>query len=103
MTIRAPADELFQKAIEMDKAGRSAEAARLYHEILKTDPAHPYAHYLLGVQALHQANYDEAIRLIQKAIAHQPHETTFHYFLGQAYQARGDLEQALKIFRNVFQ
>ena len=94
-------DELFKKATEMDKAGKSIEAARLYQKILGIEPTHAYSHYLLGIQALRRANYNQAIQLFQKAITHQPDEATFHYFMGQTYQAQGNLEQALLTYRHV--
>ena len=99
MTNRANVNDLFQQAIEMDKAGQSAAAARHYHAILEIEPGHAYARYLLGVQALHQGQHEEAIGLIRGAIAHQPREATFHHFLGQALQAGGDAEQAIVAYR----
>jgi tetratricopeptide (TPR) repeat protein len=46
---RRKAEELYDKAAELERAGRCDQAIRYYRDILDLDPANPLIHYRLGV------------------------------------------------------
>ncbi|HYD69942.1 tetratricopeptide repeat protein [Azospirillum sp.] len=71
------------------KAGRTAEAERIYREILERAPRQPDALHLLGVLALQGGRPDEAARLIGEAVAADGETPLFHANLGHALHAGG--------------
>ena len=66
------ADSKLEAGISHHKAGRLADAKRLYSEILSREPKHFVALHLLGVIGYQQGDADRATTLIGKAIAIRP-------------------------------
>ena len=64
--------QTFEAAIGHHRAGRLAEAERLYRQILSQQPGHADALHLLGVIAQQVGQYDVAVELIGRAVAVQP-------------------------------
>ena len=54
--------------------------------------------YNQGIQAQQNNNLDQAITLYQKAIAESPNESAYPYALGTAYQAKGDMDNAISSY-----
>ena len=52
--------------------GRLAEAAERYAEVLKRDPLQFDATHMLGVVQYHRGRFDEALRLLERAVELQP-------------------------------
>ena len=61
-------DKLHQ-AIAHHQAGRISDAERLYVQILEIEPENPNALHLLGLLFFHRGQFDDAIELLQKAVA----------------------------------
>jgi tetratricopeptide (TPR) repeat protein len=81
-------------ALAHHQNGELEQAARLYRDILSSEPDHPDALHLLGVVALQRGQPRKAIELIERAIAIQPSAAAFHGNLGEAYRACGQLQRA---------
>jgi protein O-GlcNAc transferase len=82
-------------AAQHHRAGRFAEAAALYTEVLEAAPASVDALHYLGL--LH--HQDEAVEHLRAAIALRPAEPTFHNNLGNALVARGEAAEAEAAYR----
>ena len=79
------AQKLFPLGLSLHQAGKTAEAQDIYREVLALEPDHFDALHLLGVTAIQQGLFDEAVALIDKAIAIDPNNP-FH---APAYSNRG--------------
>ncbi|MBD5253293.1 MAG: tetratricopeptide repeat protein [Barnesiella sp.] len=67
-----------------------------------TDPQ-PGAFYILGVSEYRAGHYDDAIKLLQRAIGNpSAMEQSAWLFLGQAYAARGESDKALMAFEKAY-
>jgi len=67
-----------QTAIEHHQAGRRATAEAMYRQILSQEPTNAAALHLLGILAHQDGHPDEAIRLINEAIAISPDRAAYH-------------------------
>jgi predicted O-linked N-acetylglucosamine transferase (SPINDLY family) len=85
--------------LEHHRAGRLAEAARCYQEILAVEEDHADALHLLGVIAHQLGDHSTAIELIESAIELQPRVADYHSNLGNALRAAGRLDDALASYR----
>lgn len=92
-------DSVFAEALQQHQSGRFTDAERLYREVLKADPRHPYALHGLGVLALQAGRGDIAADLIGKAIAQNPREPVFHSNFGGALRAQGKLNEAIASYQ----
>ncbi|MBF0164397.1 MAG: tetratricopeptide repeat protein [Magnetococcales bacterium] len=86
------------KALELHHANRLAEAEALYRQILRETPRHQDALNLLGYLLHQRGERDEAIVMIQKAIAIDPNQPLFHNNLGIVFQNHGQPEAALAAY-----
>jgi tetratricopeptide (TPR) repeat protein len=64
--------DLVQMAFAAQVAGRLAEAAERYAEVLKRDPLQFDATHMLGVVQYHRGRFDDALRLLKRAVELQP-------------------------------
>ena len=87
-------------AIALHRAGRPADAAKIYQQVLRTRPDHADALHLLGV-ALHQGGgeHERAVEFIAKAIALSPPNARYLSNLGEAYKALARYAEAAESFR----
>src|ERR1700674_4506345 len=67
--------DVLRNAYSLHQAGRLAEAARAYGEILSADPMQFDAHLLLGLVHLQSGRFQEAERVLCEAIALNPAST----------------------------
>ena len=87
-----------ESALALQHAGRFAEAAQAYRQILAVDPNHADALHLLGLVALHDGDYAQATELIMRALSRHESEI-FYGNLGNAMAARGMRAAAVESFR----
>jgi protein O-GlcNAc transferase len=87
--------EQFAVALSHHKAGRLAEAERLYLQICAVDPDHAGSLHFLGVLAGQVGRNDLAIDLIGRALALKPDYAEAHYNLGRALTMQGKLGEAV--------
>lgn len=85
-------------ATEHHRAGRTAEAERLYRDVLDASPGHPDALHLLGVIALQSGRAEEAVDRIAQAVAGDDGSPLFHTNLGHALHACGRQREAALSF-----
>ncbi|MBY6264490.1 tetratricopeptide repeat protein [Azospirillum sp. 412522] len=85
-------------ATEHHRAGRTAEAERLYRDVLDASPGHPDALHLLGVIALQSGRAQEAVDRIAQAVAGDDGSPLFHANLGHALHASGRHREAALSF-----
>jgi Flp pilus assembly protein TadD len=81
----APPSEMLMRAVALHQEGKLAEAEAIYRMLLRGDPSDSHALHYLGLIALQQERYADAIGLIEKAIAADPLIPSFHCNLGNAY------------------
>ncbi len=92
-------EDAFRAALGQHQAGRLDAAETIYRQILEVVPTHAPALHLLGVIALQSARPQEAISLIQRAVAIDSLQPGFHSNLGEAHRALGQLPEAVACYR----
>lgn len=83
-----PVNDLYRAAIKLHQQGRTADAGRLYDQILAAQPEHPGALHLKGVLALQAGDNPTASRLIEQSVALEPRHALAFSNLGVAYRAQ---------------
>ncbi|MDA0978476.1 MAG: sulfotransferase [Proteobacteria bacterium] len=91
--------EQLQAAMESQLAGRFQAAEKVYREILKTHPEQPDAIHLLGLIRMEQERDEEAVALMEKALALFPRAAHFHHNIAGLYRRMGRLDEAEAEFR----
>ncbi|MFN9916447.1 MAG: tetratricopeptide repeat protein, partial [Pirellulaceae bacterium] len=69
--------EILQRGVAYHQAGKLEQAADCYRQLIQRQPLHPQAMQLLGVVALQQGDFDQAISRIGQAIQQQPDQPDF--------------------------
>jgi len=83
------------KATALQQQGLLQEARILCEDILQECPDHFDGLHLMGLIALQGGDYQQAARLISKAIDIHPHNPAFFYHLGVALQELEELDGAM--------
>ena len=65
-------DQMLRTAFQLHQQGNLAEASRLYGEVLRANPKHFDALYLLGFANLQRGAFDDAERLMGRALEVNP-------------------------------
>jgi predicted O-linked N-acetylglucosamine transferase (SPINDLY family) len=91
-------DPALDNALRLRRAGRFAEAAEVYSQILRADPEHFEALHALGILRYQSGQIDEAERLIGAAIAVQPRAAEAIYNRACLLQKLGRAEDAIACF-----
>lgn len=78
---------------------RTADAKRVFGDLLIADPELAAAHAGAGTLALEERDFDSAVEHLSKALELVPAATRLHYSLAMAYRGRGDLERARQHLR----
>jgi len=86
---------LFNDALRHHQAGRLAEAAELYRQVLAADARHAHTLQLLGLVAHQSGRHGDAVALIGRAIDLQDSEPAFHLHMGLALKSLGRLDEAV--------
>ena len=87
----------FAAALDHHKAGRLAEAERLYRQVCAADPSHAGSFHRLGVVA-HQLGRPDAVELLKRAVTLKPDIAEVHNDLGNVLGAQGKFVQAAACF-----
>jgi tetratricopeptide (TPR) repeat protein len=94
--------ELLRAGLAHHQAGRLQEAEAAYRAVLGGDKLlQAKALYLLGVLCTGSGRLDEAIGLLQRAVAADPEDTDARFNFGNALYRKGDLQAALAQYRIV--
>jgi predicted O-linked N-acetylglucosamine transferase (SPINDLY family) len=90
-------EQTLAAAMVHHRAGRLAEAERLYRLVCDTDPTNARAFHLLGVVA-HQLNHPDAASLVGRAVALDPDFAEAHNDRGVILAANGLFADAVPCF-----
>ena len=90
--------EAFAQAVSLHQHGRTPEAERLYQAVLAREPDHLGALHQLSMLRLQQSAFDDAARLIHRAIDRDPNFSDGHNILGVALHALDRPADALQHF-----
>ncbi len=82
-------------AIALHRSGRLDEARQIYQQLLIEQPEHAEALHLLGVVALQSGANEDAIDLIDRAIAIKPDVAAFYCNRGNGFQELKQFERAV--------
>ena len=86
---------LYQLGAALDKAGRQAEAEKIFRDVIARDPLDAGAlNYLGYMLAERGTSLDEAVTLLQRALKIEPDNPSFLDSLGWAYVQQGRLDLA---------
>ena len=91
------------QALDHHRAGRLAEATRLYRQVLEADPDNPDAVHLLGFAMLQGGSIQEAIEIISRAVELCPDAEAYHANLGAALMAAGRIDEAIAAHRRAIE
>ena len=89
---------LMQNAVRLHQAGRLAEAAQLYQQVLRSNPRHGGALYSLGFAYLQVSQYEEAQGLFAEASGVNPRDTEPWFYRGCALYRLGRHDDAIACF-----
>lgn len=92
-------DRRLAAALAEHRAGRLADAERLYRSLLDDDPRHAGALNLMGVLAYQTGRAREALELTAGAVALDPLVAEHHGNHGMALQALGSVREAVSAYR----
>jgi len=84
-TSTLPAAPTYRDALDLYKAQQYPEAKAAFQALIAAEPANPKYHYFLGVTAIRQRNYDEAIASLEQATKLAPTNSDYFAELGNAY------------------
>lgn len=94
------ASEALAAAVAHHRAGRFAEAERLYRQILRDNPRHADALHLLGLIAHEAGRNDLAADYIGHALGLRPDAPSYYLSLGLVQQSAGRPAEAVRSFRH---
>lgn len=91
--------QAIENALGHHRAGRLADAERIYQAILQSEPDNPDALHLLGVAAHQRGAHQLAAELIERADRLAPSRPEVLANLGSAYRALGRAGEAERCYR----
>lgn len=91
--------EAFAMAQRHHRAGRLAQAERVYRQILADDPGHAGSLHFLGVIAHQSGQSDAALDLIGRALAADPGSAAAHINFANVLKDLGKLEPAISHYQ----
>lgn len=98
-----PPSESLMRAVSLHQSGKLEEAEAIYHSLLRNNPNDSHALHYLGLIALQQGRYPDAVELISKAIRVSPGIPAFHCNLGNAYRNLNQYDSAIAAYRKAIQ
>ncbi len=90
---------LFDLAVRYHGAGDLRQAARLYQQIIDSEPTHAPAHVNLGAVLLATGKCAAAITSLEEALRLDPTSLTAWFFLGTAFTSAGNFGKATNCLR----
>jgi tetratricopeptide (TPR) repeat protein len=90
----ATLEAMLQQALLDQRAGRLAEAERLYREILRARPDHLGITNNLGIALKDQGKLEEAAAIFRRVLALSPNDVLAHINLGNVLSRQGRVSEA---------
>jgi tetratricopeptide (TPR) repeat protein len=94
----SPADNPFDEALKLHRAGRLDAAEAMYRKVLEAQPGHFNSLRLLGVIESQRGNHAAAVRLIEAALTRNPNAAEGFNSLGNALRKLKRLDEAVTSF-----
>lgn len=91
------------QAAEHYRTGNGSAAVAACRSILAKDPDHAHANHLLGIIAMQQKNFDQAIGHLTRATAAMPEDAAMLTHLGTALSYAGRLDAAMESLKAALQ
>ena len=95
----AALEAALHQALVHHRAGRLAEAERIYRDILRARPGHPGISNNLGLTLKDQGKLEEAAATFQRLLAVTPDDPLAHCNLGNVLRLQGQPDQAAACYR----
>jgi len=92
-------DKLLKKALKKHNTGDTSAAKTLYQRLIRKNPTHLDAHYLLGTLYSEQNDHHNALRYLTKAAELAPASPLTQNNLGNVYLKAGSLNKAADCYR----
>jgi tetratricopeptide (TPR) repeat protein len=92
-------DELLQSALQLHRAGKTAQAEAICRDILKFHPDTIHALHLLGVLRYQARDYASAAAFLEKALRLAPASAIILNNLGNVYLESGRADDAIACYR----
>jgi len=89
-----PITQVLADGLEQHRMGNLPRAEQECWTVLLFDPENHDALHLLGVLMDQKGDHQEAVRLLEKAVAKAPHVAMFHLSYGNAFVGAGRPEEA---------
>jgi tetratricopeptide (TPR) repeat protein len=93
------AKDFYERALRLQKSGRSREARSFYRKVLALDPRNVNAVNNIGVTFLQERNFTEARKSFEAAMRLQPDYVDPQYNLACLYAIQGDTQKGLEYLR----
>jgi protein O-GlcNAc transferase len=88
----------FESAVAEHRAGRTSEATRLYGEVLRGDPQHEQALFLVAAIALDSGRREEAHAILERLVERFPQNPVYWSNFGEVLRRQQRLEPAAAAF-----
>jgi predicted O-linked N-acetylglucosamine transferase (SPINDLY family) len=95
----AQVNSALEAGIRYHDAGNLLEAERHYARVLKLDPRHAKATYLLGLLAQQVGKHELAVKILSSAIKLDARQPTFHCVLAESLRVQGNHRDAVASYR----
>jgi protein O-GlcNAc transferase len=84
----------FERAVAEHRAGRIRQASQLYGEVLRRDPEHEQALFLVAAISLEAGRLDEAGRVLRGLVERHPQNAVYWTNFGETLRRQADYEGA---------
>ena len=96
------ADDIFNKAIALKKAGQTEDAIKYLEQSLSMNPDNIECLYNLGIVYRDLDNYPKALEIFQRAYKVQPTNSKILYALAKTYE-HTDVQEAIRFYEQCTQ
>jgi predicted O-linked N-acetylglucosamine transferase (SPINDLY family) len=91
--------QALQLALEHHQAGRLTDAETICHQILAVQPRESAVFHLLGIIAIQNGRFPEAVRVLQRSLELDGSNPSINAHFGTALAAQGRLDEAINSYR----
>jgi len=103
MTIEYSQKELFHLALHASKNQRTDESLRYLKQLLKQEPEHPEALFLIGSEYAEISMFDEAIECMSKALVLLPEADVVRFQLAMLHFAMNNYHESKELLSTLLE